>query len=139
MSHLWFRTNTDFRPPYTILNSLELVEKIEKREIPPNSILVSFAIVNMYSNVPINPAIEQTKALLQDHNIPPLVIDEFVVLLETCLETSICQFLNRVYKFPDGLPMGSPLASLMADIFLNSIENDIFNSNRRHSLLVERH
>ena len=39
------------------------------------------------------------------------------------------KFDNEFYSFPDGLPMGLPLASLVAEIFMDSLERNIFTSN----------
>ena len=125
----WFHSYTSFLPKYAVSNSCDPVGKITNLPIPPNSILVSFDVVSLYTNVPIQPTLTRVSEILEQHKILPPVADECVSLLKTCLEPNICQFNNEIYKFVDGLPLGSPTASLMANIFMDSLENMIFSSN----------
>ena len=117
-----FHSFTSFLPRYTVSNSCDLVDKITNFAIPPNCILVSFDVDSLYTNVPIKPTLTRISEILEQCKIPPPLADEFVSLLKVCLEPNICQFNNKVYKFADGLPMGSPIASLMANIFMDSLE-----------------
>ena len=41
------------------------------------------------------------------------------------------QFNNTIYQQVNGLPMGSPLSPLMADIFMNNFETNLLNSENR--------
>ena len=48
--------------------------------------------------------------------VHPTAIDEFIDLLKIHLDTNICKFDNEFHKFPDGLPMGSPITPVLAEI-----------------------
>ena len=43
--------------------------------------------------------------------------------------TNFCKFNGHFYKFSDGLPMDSPLAPLVADVFMDKLETELFASN----------
>ena len=87
----------------------------------------------IYTNVPIQPTLTRLSEILDQCKILPPVADEFVSLLKACLKPNICQFNNKIFRFSGGLPMGFPIASTMADIFMDSLENEIFTSD--HNLL----
>ena len=46
----------------------------------------------------------------------------------------MCTVYNgKKYEFPDGFPMGAPLSTLVADIFMDKLEQDVirnFSSDR---------
>ena len=46
-----------------------------------------------------------------------------------CLKNNICVFQNAAYMFPDSFPMGGPLLSLVADVFMDTQEQLFFNSD----------
>ena len=77
----WFHSYTPFCPKYTISNSCNLVDNIKNLAIPPNSTLVSFDVVNLYTNVPIQPTLSRMSEILEQCQILPPVADEFVSLL----------------------------------------------------------
>ena len=54
-------------------------------------------------------------------------MDEFEKLVR------ICYFNGDSYIFPDGLPMGGPLSSLLADIFMDRLEQWILKFGRHSS------
>jgi len=83
----------------------------------------------MFNKIPVAETIELVCYLLQDMSLGDDDIEEFRDLITLCLEDNICMFNNLVYKFPDGLPMGGPLSSLAADIYIDNIEHRIHHQD----------
>ena len=104
----WFITLTGFTPRYTIKNSSELANNLKNQKFPANARLFSFDAKNLFTNVPVAVTIELMVGILRQHNVEQEVIDEFTALI--CVESNICMFRKKTYKFPDGLPMGGPLS-----------------------------
>ena len=77
--------------------------------------------------------------MLVEANVPPSVISEFTSLLKTCLEPNICQFDESIYAFPSdtGIPIGSPLGSIISEVFMTHFEDKLFKSG--HPLLLMVH
>ena len=46
----------------------------------------------------------------------------------SCLSQNYCTFNNKFYQQKDGLPMGSPISPLLAEIFMSTFENKLFTS-----------
>ena len=111
------------------ISMYDLVNRIQNLCVPSNSIFVSFDVTNLYTCVPLSPTLLNISDILSKSGLIPPIIDEFIDLLKVCIDHNVCKFDHEFYLFPDGLPMRSPLAPLLAEIFMNSLENDIFNSN----------
>lgn len=103
------------------MNNLELVNKIESVTIPKNAKFASFDIINMYSNIPI------TIKIIRDH----LIENRFGQnKIDIITKQNYFQYDNEFYTQVDGLPMGSPLSGIMANIFLNHFEKTFIHNAR---------
>ena len=97
--------------------------------------MVSFDVDNLYTNVPVNEAIDiGLDALYERGNPPPIPFNRSQ--LKTLLEMSVChipfRFLDKIYIQTDGVTIGSPLRAILADLFLSKLETKLnrFSKNR---------
>lgn len=67
----WFQWSTDFQSEFSIKNSNELIGKIRDFIPPPGSILVSFDVAGLFTNVPLVPTLESIDKILKEANVPP--------------------------------------------------------------------
>ena len=108
-------------------NSVDFVEKAKQWTISKNEIQVSYDVVNLYPSVPIKDAINVVINVLhndQDYKkYTKLSINEIKSLLELCL--SRCYFLwdDKIYELENAGPIGLSLMVVMAEAFLQYIEN----------------
>ena len=77
----------------------------------------------MYSNIPIDETIKIIEDQLLLLNSDKDEIRQLVSLLKITLKQNYFVYNNNYYLQLDGLPMGSPLSSLISEIFLQFIEN----------------
>ena len=91
-------------------------------------------IRDRYTNVPINEALEITKSLLISiATLNHEIVNEIINLTKVILEQNYFTFDNKYYLQQDGLAMGSPLSSILAEIYLNHIENnEILSPKNKH-------
>ena len=118
-----------------IRDSFEFVKRIRTLENSNNHTMVSFDVDNLYTNVPVNEAIEITlDTLYKRDNPPPILFNR--TQLKTLLQMSVChipfRFLDKVYIQTDGVAMGSPLGPILADLFMSKLETKLnrFSKNR---------
>ena len=112
-----------FNPIYTVKNSYELIDKLSKQKLNNNTFrLISFDVTNMFPNIPTQETIQIINNLLHKQNKLPTVRDELITLLSLCLNQNYFKFNNTYYTQNTGLPMGSPLSPLIADIFMDNLE-----------------
>ena len=91
-----------------------------------NDILVSFDVVSLFTNVPVEEACNIAKerllsdiTLSQRTNFSPENVHD---LLKLCLTTTCFQWREKFYEQTNGAPMGSPLSPVMANLFMEEFE-----------------
>jgi len=72
-------------------------------------------------------------SILQSKKVHQDLINEFRSLITLCLSNNLCVFKGKKYRFPDGLPMGGPLSSLVADVFMDDLESSVLDSHPNSS------
>ena len=123
----FFSKIIQYKPKHAVLNSKEITNEISNTTLPKSYILASFDITNLYTNVPLQDTIDITKNILKDNLNNEKDIKNITKIIEHCTEQNICTFKNKTYKMIDGLPMGSPLSGLLANIYVEHIEDKILN------------
>ena len=90
--------------------------------------LLSLDVVSLFTNVPVNYALESIKLrwveIQQFTTVPE---QNFMIMLELVLSSTFFAYKGRFYKQRFGLPMGSPLSPVVANIVLERIENSAIN------------
>ena len=117
---------------YNIKNSTELVQKLQKIKTNENTAFTSFDITNMYTNIPIQETIEIITDKLKKQNESNEYITQIKNSLNKILNQNYFKFNNKIYKQNSGLAMGSPLSSIIAEIFLQEIDKKIINIIKKY-------
>lgn len=68
------------------------------------------------------------KTLLEKNSTNPIIIEELITVLDLCLKQNYLLFNDFFYEQQEGLAMGNPLSPLLAELFMNDLENKIANS-----------
>lgn len=109
---------------YSVINTLDLINKIKDKDIPQNSLFLSFDIKNMYTNIPISPTIKILKeTLTQSKTLSKNEIEDIVKLTKIATSQNYFKFDSSYYIQKEGLAMGSPLSGLLADIYMHNMES----------------
>ena len=114
--------NINYRSGYSIKNSIHLCDTLQDFTMPPNCLLVSFDISNLFTNVPIPECLQSVRSLLSTSEFPDVVVHQMYTLLELALQQNFFSFNNKTYKQVSGLAMGCPLSPILAEIFLADFE-----------------
>ena len=109
-------------------NSFELYNSLTRKEIPESHILISLDVISLFTNVPIDLAVEGIRKrwsyIEKNTKIP---IDEFISAIEFILSSTFFSFNNIIYKQTHGMPMGSPLSPIIADIVMQDLKSHAMN------------
>ena len=120
-----------------IKDSFEFVKKIKDTVLEKDKqyIMCSFDVESLYTNVPVEEAIEitldfmyKTKKVID----VPFNREQLKTLLNLSIRDAPFRFQNKVYKQVDGVAMGNPLAPIIADLWMQKIEEKLnrFSTNK---------
>ena len=90
-----------------------------------DSILCSFDICSLFTNVPLAETIEICTKTLYDGHLPTPVIPKhvFIELMKTATTSVEFSFNNIMYRQIDGVGMDSPLCPALENIFVGYYES----------------
>lgn len=111
------------KTPLHILNSFEFVNDMRKQVLESDTILFSLDVVSLFTNVPVDYAIESVDLRwdeIKEHT--RVEKSSFMLMLKLILESTFFQYNGSFYKQKYGMPMGSPLSPVVANIVLERIE-----------------
>jgi hypothetical protein len=110
----------------TVKNSCHFAEFVRGKSLKADQVLVSFDVVSLFTNIPIDLAIKvATKRLRQDATLlqrtsPP--VEDIIDLLSFCLNTTYFVFESCYYQQVFGTAMGSPVSAVVANLVMEDVE-----------------
>lgn len=117
----------EFKKIYSMKNSTEVIQEIENTKVCNNTRLMSLDVKDMFTNIPIEKVIDIVKENRMNNYDGK---DQVLKIIKTCTEQNYYRFNNKFYKQNKGLPMGSPLSPILAEIYMNEFENNYLNSSK---------
>ncbi|XP_072178157.1 uncharacterized protein [Diadema setosum] len=97
-----------------------------------HEVLVSFDVVSLFTNTPIDQSIQIVRDRLQKdselHKRTNLTVDDIIKLLEFILSTTYFSFDGKIYRQKYGTAMGSPVSPIVANIYMEYLEEEAIAS-----------
>ena len=126
---------------YTIKNSKTFIKRLEKMTIPLEYKMVSFDVVSLFTNVPLDETIDNIIKRIYDNkeintDVPK---KEMRDLLYLCTKNAHFSLNNKTYLQLDGIAMGSPLGAVLANIFMVELKRNIIPTLSNDILLWKRY
>lgn len=115
---------TEFKPQFTVNNSLDFAGRVEQFSLNPNSMFVSFDVSNLFTSIPSQETLPLVTNILKNAKVHDSNINNILILLNFCLSQDFFVFNNQCFKQPDSLIMGSCLSPFLADIFMDNLEKN---------------
>ena len=125
-----------FKAKHTVRNSSELITSIQDY-IPNNkTTILSFDITNLYNNIPVAKSLRIVSEFLSDEllgkgDFDIIDIENIMDIFETVTKQNFFSFNNKYYQMKDGVQMGSPLSGLIADMFVDKLEKELFSDKHK--------
>jgi hypothetical protein len=107
---------------YNITNSTKLANDLIKLPVHENYRMITFDIKDLYVNIPIDETLKIIKTKLQQNN-ETQTTHQIIPLLRTILSQIYFTFQQKIYQPEQCISMGSPISSLIAEIFLQNYED----------------
>jgi hypothetical protein len=103
-----------------VKDSSFFVNKIKNIKVDKDDILVSFDVVSLFTKIPIDGAMNVIRNITDPGTAN---------LIELCLKSTFFSFQGDVYEQTCGVAMGSPLSPIIANLFMEDLENNALNSS----------
>ena len=119
-------------PDTYLLRSMEnFIERLKECPCNNTNTMVSFEVVSLFTNVPLAETIELVIERLHENNNSSAIPFEKRVFRQLMFMATQGLFMynDKLYKQIDGMTMGSPLGSTLANFFLGCLEEKIFENN----------
>ena len=115
----------------------QVVDKIKNITLEDEEVIVSFDVSSLYTNVPVDEAIQEAEDILYSGDLPKPPVDKetFITLVELSSKDVVMLTHDGYYRQKDGLSMGGKPAPPLANIWLAKFEPDI----RDNAKLFERY
>ncbi|KAL9953291.1 hypothetical protein ACROYT_G040687 [Oculina patagonica] len=124
---------TDRNSDFAVTNSAHFVSTISSETILDNEIMVSFDVESLFTNVPIDGAVQA--ALRKLENDPSLADRttltpaQIADLLNFVLRSTYFQYNGSIYEQREGAAMGSPVSAVVANLYMDCFEEQAITSS----------
>ena len=82
--------------------------------------MMSYDVKALFTSVPIQPAIDLIKKVLEDNGElqkrTNMSVQHIIRILEFCLRSTYFTFQGRLYEQQEGAAMGSPISPIVANL-----------------------
>ena len=102
----------------------DVVEKLKSTTLGDDEVMVSFDVASLYTNVPVDEAIQEAADILFSGRVskPPVDKDTFIKLANLASKDVVMLTHDGYYRQLDGLAMGAKPAPPLANIWLSKFE-----------------
>ena len=111
--------------PNILKDSTTLIKILETTTFSDDVVLCTLDVISLYTNIPVEHAIEVLKQVIQENlelfptpDLPKMLIE----MLEFVLKNNIMEYKGMVFKQIFGIAMGTPLAPVLANLYLAFLE-----------------
>ena len=101
------------------------LDDLKQANLPPSSIMSSFDVEILFTNIPVNETIDIITSLsfpVDVNHYNRFSKKQCVKLLQLCTQDKYFFFNNKVYRKIEGMAMGNLLGPIFADLFFGHLE-----------------
>ena len=118
--------------PHHIQSTSDFVSKFREVALLPGECLSSYNVTALFTSVPIDPALNIIKDLVEQDqtfcNRTVLSVQNIIDLLGFCLHNTYFSFQNKFYEQVEGAAMGSPVSPIVANLYVEHFEREALRS-----------
>ena len=104
----------------------DFVKQVKHITLAPGECLSSYDVSALFTSVPVDPALNIIKDLLEkDHTLKErtvMAVSDIILLLEFCFKNTYFSFQNQFYEQVEDAAMGSPVSPIVAIQYLEYLE-----------------
>ena len=112
---------------YSVKNSAQFVNIVNDLRCNNLHCFVSFDVISLFTSIPTSDMLNLIFRLLnQDNSLcdrTNLSVNDMIQAFSICLKSTVFSFKNVLYYQIFGVPMGSCISPILADIFMEFVEH----------------
>lgn len=110
--------------PLNMKDSFQLATILKNMTLPPDHIMVSFDVVSMFTNIPIEFALDIIKDRFEELS-PSTTLNknQFIEIIKFICDNCYFTYDDKIFKQKRGLPMGSSLSPALAELVMDKLLN----------------
>ena len=126
---------------YTVQSTKEFINHIKKQKVPSNYKMISFDVISLFTNFPVDAAIEiMLKCIYKRKGINTSFtkqeLKELILLCAKGVQFTLC---SERYIQTDGVAIGYPLGPVLSGIFMVELENNLVPTLSKHLMSWKRY
>ena len=114
------------KSPQHITSTQDFVEEARHIKLEPGECLSSYDVSTLFTSVPIDPALNIIKDLLEKDTTlkerTVMEVGDIILLLEFCLKNTYFSFQGQFCEQVEGAAMGSPVSPIVANLYMEYLE-----------------
>ena len=118
--------------PHHTQSTSDFVNKVREITFLPGECLTSYDVTMLFTSVPIDPALNIIKDLLEkDGNLSNgtvLSVQNIIESLGFCLHNTYFSYQNKFHEQVEGAAMGSPISPIIAILYVQHFEGEALRS-----------
>ena len=120
------------KSPYHIQSTRDFVNRAKGLTLQPGECFTSYDITSLFTSVPIDPALNIIKDLLEkDEKLSDrtvLSVQDIIELLEFCQHNTYFSFQNKFYELFEGAAMGSLVSPIVVNLYMEYFDRKALRS-----------
>ncbi|XP_075151018.1 uncharacterized protein LOC142225127 [Haematobia irritans] len=124
---------------YNVKDSADFKTRLENMTIEDDEVLISFDVVSLFPSIPVKLAIqtiERKWTIIEQYT--NMTKDLFIDLITFCIkDTRYFKFEDKIYEQLKGMPMGSPVSPIVADIIMEELLDEVFKNITKPPILTK--
>ena len=121
------------KSPHHINSTQDFVEQAKHFKLEAGECLSSYDVSALFTSVPIDPALNIIKDLLdKDTTLKErtvMEVGDIILLLEFCLKNTYFSFQGQFYEQVEGAAMGSPVSPIVANLYMEYLEQKALSTD----------
>ncbi|XP_037299336.1 uncharacterized protein LOC119190756 [Manduca sexta] len=101
-----------------IKDSTHFIQQLANVRLADEELMVSFDVTSLFTNVPVEDTLHRIDDLIKNAGLPTV----YMSIIEYCLKSGFFVWRGEYYLQMDGVAMGSPIAPVVANIFMEWFE-----------------
>jgi hypothetical protein len=107
---------------FAVRNSFEFVDKVKDLKLEVDEIMVSFDVVGLFPNIPLDAAFDSIDRFLKASSLNNNEREILMKMSELCMRQNIFQFRDKFFKHSSGAAIGNCASPMISEFFMSAFE-----------------